>query len=168
MIPLFPFAKFVPLGPTLSLLMYFHRRYDGTNCYKPICMPVNTHLTEAAMKNFLFGVALGLVWLFTGSLAYADSFAATLYGDGFSCPHNCDAHVVFREDYNSTKYASFPSSSRTQPTKCIAGNDCRICFGNADNTCMIALYRGPGPGALSCCRFHGRLLKKLPLSFQIQ
>jgi hypothetical protein len=77
--------------------------------------------------------------------ASAREMKPTIYGDGRSCPGNCDAHVVLHPSDNGTRYAFAPSSSRSAPAKCQAGQPCRICFGEPDNTCMTVLYRGAGP-----------------------
>ena len=42
-----------------------------------------------------------------------------------------------------------------------------VLWRNVDHK-MDELPKSPVMQRLSCCRFHGRLLKKLPLSFQIQ
>jgi hypothetical protein len=74
-----------------------------------------------------------------------DAMKLTLYDDGISCPGNCDAHVVINPDDNGTRFAFDPASSRASPRPCTVGQECRICFGTADDTCMSALYRGGGP-----------------------
>lgn len=81
----------------------------------------------------------------TANAASADRFLPTIYSDGSACPHDCDAHVVFNRAHNGTKYASLPGSSRDAPERCTVGNTCRICFGERDDTCMEAIYRGGGP-----------------------
>ena len=71
----------------------------------------------------------------------------TIYNDGLSCPGGCDAHVVLNPADNGTRYAFSPDSSRGTPKKCVKGQACRICFGQADSSCMTTLYRGGGPPA---------------------
>lgn len=75
----------------------------------------------------------------------ARDMIATVYDDGKACPGGCDAHVVFHPDHNGTRNAFDPSSSRSAPRKCVAGRPCRICFSEADDSCMLATYRGGGP-----------------------
>jgi hypothetical protein len=70
----------------------------------------------------------------------------TIYDDGKSCPHDCDAHVVFHHSHNGTANAFDPASTADSPQKCEAGKQCRICFSSDPATCMNALYRGDGPG----------------------
>jgi hypothetical protein len=77
----------------------------------------------------------------------ARSIKLTIYDDGLSCPGNCDAHVVMFPTDNGTRYAFRPGSTRSNPAKCIVGEDCEICFSDADATCMHAKYRGNGPSA---------------------
>lgn len=79
--------------------------------------------------------------------AAARDFQLTIYDDGISCPGNCDAHVVLHPTDNGTRYAFRPNSSRSAPQKCVASQECKICFGEADASCMVALYRGGGPPA---------------------
>lgn len=69
----------------------------------------------------------------------------TVYDDGRSCPNDCDAHVVFHPSHNGTRNAFDPSSTRSAPTKCVAGRPCTICFSEAASSCMTATYRGAGP-----------------------
>jgi hypothetical protein len=77
--------------------------------------------------------------------AAAETFIATIYNDRFSCPANCDAHVVFNEAHNGTTYASLPSSPRAAPVACKIGKACRICFDDSDASCLEVMYRGGGP-----------------------
>lgn len=97
------------------------------------------------MRQFAFLFSLFILLLSASHAARADSFIATIYSDGLSCPHRCDAHVVFNKAHNGTRYASSPDSPRASPKPCDVGAACRICFGNADETCMTAIYRGGGP-----------------------
>ena len=97
------------------------------------------------MTRWFFGFALALIAFLAGPAVRAETFIPTIYSDGYSCPNNCDAHVVFNSAHNGSKYASSPDSPRTAPVKCTLGASCRICFGNADATCMEAIYRGGGP-----------------------
>ncbi len=86
-----------------------------------------------------------LATAFLGTVAEAQEFRATIYSDGLSCPGDCDAHVVFANRHNGTKYASAPASSRQNPEPCRNGRECRICFGSADSSCLKVIYRGGGP-----------------------
>jgi hypothetical protein len=92
-----------------------------------------------------FRIALGLAAFLWAWPATADSFIPTIYSDGYSCPSNCDAHVVFNAEHNGTKYASLPSSPRSDPAACRMGEDCRICFDDTDESCLNVVYRGNGP-----------------------
>lgn len=69
----------------------------------------------------------------------------TVYDDGRACPNGCDAHVVFHPAHNGTSRAFDPSSQRSSPRKCVAGQPCTICFSEAASSCMTATYRGAGP-----------------------
>jgi hypothetical protein len=70
----------------------------------------------------------------------------TMYADGHSCLGGCDAHVVFDKSVNGTRNAFRGNmSSRLNPEVCHIGEHCTVCFGESDNTCMTALYRGQGP-----------------------
>lgn len=91
----------------------------------------------------LFGIALAVAVL--AWPASAQDMRLTIYADGKSCPGNCDAHVVVNPQDNGTRRAFHPDSSRTNPRSCVAGQMCRICFGEDDSTCMTARYRGGGP-----------------------
>jgi len=93
---------------------------------------------------------LAMIFVLVGSLSMGnDVFAAknmpTIYADGVSCPNDCDAHVVFNKAHNGSKYASMPDSKRSAPVACKPGEACRVCFDDADDTCMEAIYRGGGP-----------------------
>ena len=79
------------------------------------------------------------------TIPQASNMTATIYDDGKSCPNDCDAHVVFHRRYNGTRNAFHPSSSRSAPEKCVAGQPCKICFSEDDASCMLAMYRGAGP-----------------------
>jgi len=85
--------------------------------------------------------------LYGSAVAAADnqSFRATIYSDGASCPGSCDAHVVFDNSHNGTIFAFAPSSSRTNPVKCRNGQLCQICFDASDTSCLTVRYRGGGP-----------------------
>jgi hypothetical protein len=74
--------------------------------------------------------------------ASARNIKLTIYDDGLSCPGNCDAHVVIFPSDNGTRYAFRSNSTRSNPQKCIYGDDCVICFGESEATCMHAKYRG--------------------------
>jgi hypothetical protein len=80
----------------------------------------------------------------------------TAYDDGRSCPNKCDAHVVFKARvHNGTLNAFLPArtggpySNRRSGklAKCQRGKPCAICFGTANKTCMLAVFRGNGPRA---------------------
>jgi hypothetical protein len=92
------------------------------------------------LRTVLVVVALAWTWPVA-----ADSLAPTIYSDGYSCPSNCDAHVVFNAAHNGTKYASLPESPRSSPVACKAGEICRICFDDTDSSCLNVMYRGGGP-----------------------
>ncbi len=69
----------------------------------------------------------------------------TIYDDGLSCPNNCDAHVVFHQTLNGTKFAHSPNSTSAMPQRCAPNTDCRICFDDKAKECLITPYRGGGP-----------------------
>ena len=83
----------------------------------------------------------------------------TTYDDGRSCPAGCDAHVVFKKAHNGTPNAFLPApgadplANRGSPARgeCRASRDagtkdnCVICFGPENASCMITTYRGSGP-----------------------
>jgi hypothetical protein len=75
----------------------------------------------------------------------AVNMTPTVYDDGRSCPNDCDAHVVFHPNHNGTRNAFDPSSPRSAPRRCVKGEPCRICFSEAESSCMTATYRGAGP-----------------------
>ena len=76
----------------------------------------------------------------------AATMEATVYDDGLACPGGCDAHVVVNKADNGTANVYLPPlSSRSEPERCRYGKPCVICFGPSGESCMIALYRGPGP-----------------------
>jgi hypothetical protein len=80
-----------------------------------------------------------------GAQAGSSVMRITIYDDGKSCPGDCDAHFVANPADNGTRFVSDPASPRANPRRCVAGQACRVCFGNDDSTCMTALYRGGGP-----------------------
>lgn len=45
-----------------------------------------------------------LIVLFSDHPASAREMQLTIYDDGYSCPANCDAHVVFAPSDNGTRY----------------------------------------------------------------
>lgn len=98
----------------------------------------------AIMAKYL--VTLFLLIGFAGS-ANARDMMLTIYDDGLSCPSMCDAHVVMFHPDNGTRYAFAPTSSRSAPQPCVAGQECKICFSEDDKSCMLARYRGDGPKA---------------------
>ena len=76
----------------------------------------------------------------------AINMRATMYSDGTSCPGDCDAHVVLHPKINGTRNAFRGGlSDRVSPTKCQNGEQCNVCFGEAESTCLTVLYRGNGP-----------------------
>jgi hypothetical protein len=102
-------------------------------------------LLTLAVFVFCAAGVLGTNWV-EPTLAPAREMMATIYDDGKACPGNCDAHVVFDRSNNGTSNAYDPSSKRTTPEKCRIGQTCTICFSDAAESCMSALYRGAGPG----------------------
>jgi hypothetical protein len=103
---------------------------------------ISTNSGRLAMR-VLFAIPL-LFFLLTAQ-ADAPTMRLTIYDDGKSCPGDCDAHVVTNPSDNGTRFVSDPASPRSAPRACTRGRDCRICFGEAESTCMTALYRGSGP-----------------------
>jgi hypothetical protein len=79
--------------------------------------------------------------------ATARDMTPTIYDDGMSCPAGCDAHVVINNADNGTRNAFSVDSSQSNPRKCRNGEPCNICFSNAADSCMRAVYRGAGPPA---------------------
>jgi len=96
-------------------------------------------LCPCLIAGFFLGV------FFAALPASAETFIPTIYSDGISCPNDCDAHVVFRTEYNGTKHASLPASPRGAPQACVIGQACRVCFDDTDGSCIEAVYRGSGP-----------------------
>lgn len=86
-----------------------------------------------------------LFLLFLSGQSNPQRMRLTIYDDGLSCPGGCDAHIVANPADNGTKFVLDPASSRSAPRRCISGRPCRICFGDDDQSCMTALYRGGGP-----------------------
>jgi hypothetical protein len=79
--------------------------------------------------------------------ANARNMTPTIYDDGMSCPAGCDAHVVINNADNGTRNAFSVDSTRSSPRKCRSGEPCNICFSDAADSCMQAVYRGAGPPA---------------------
>lgn len=83
----------------------------------------------------------------------AATLTVTTYDDGFSCPGNCDSHVVFRKDHNGTRNAFAPAvganplANRTNAAQfpCVKGKGCVVCFAEASESCIVTVYRGAGP-----------------------
>ena len=78
----------------------------------------------------------------------AERMQPTVYADGFACPANCDAHVVFDRRHNGTRNAFRPPlANRAAPaaSPCVKDQACMICFDDTDASCMEATYRGAGP-----------------------
>lgn len=101
------------------------------------------------MRKFIHAL-LGLLaasTLLFSEAAQSRDMKLTMYADGHSCPGDCDAHVVVNPEDNGSRFAFAPDSSRSAPADCRNGQQCRICFGEADDSCMQALYRGGGPPA---------------------
>lgn len=95
------------------------------------------------MRKLLYlGALLGLVMC---QPAQARTMGLTIYDDGISCPAGCDAHVVINAADNGTGNAFSADSSRSSPRPCRNGEVCNICFTDAANSCMQAIYRGGGP-----------------------
>jgi hypothetical protein len=117
----------------------------GTGSFS-ICLP-----KEERKMRYLFTLGISLACFASAAMAtfiappQASNMIATMYDDGKSCPNNCDAHVVFNPKHNGTRNAFAPSSSRSAPTKCLIGQPCRICFSEAESSCLLATYRGGGP-----------------------
>src|SRR5690348_13816470 len=89
----------------------------------------------------------GLLLLVVSAFAIAQDMKLTVYDDGRACPADCDAHFVMNAKNNGTRQAFRLGGSRHDPKKCVSGEDCTICFGEADDSCMTARYRGGGPPA---------------------
>jgi len=93
---------------------------------------------------FRFMIALLFICIFYAANGEA-AIQITVYGDGLSCPNNCDSHVVFQNNLNGTIYAHDPST-RIQPFKtCEKDHNCEICFTKSAKECMTVMYRGEGP-----------------------
>lgn len=101
------------------------------------------------------GAMLALLMLLAAP-AYAEDAATltvTTYDDGVSCPGDCDAHVVFHNQYNGTRNAFLPAAgadplvnrANAAQFKCVRGEACVVCFAEAGESCIIAIYRGTGP-----------------------
>lgn len=96
------------------------------------------------MRLFILSPLLFL--LLGGQGGPSPGMRLTIYDDGLSCPGGCDAHFVANPADNGTKFVSDPASLRASPRACVSGRACRVCFADADGSCMTALYRGAGPG----------------------
>ncbi len=83
---------------------------------------------------------LAVLLAFVTAPAAARDMKLTIYDDGISCPGGCDSHVVMNGTDNGTRFAFSPDSTRQNPDKCVNGSECRICFGEADDSCMTAVY----------------------------
>jgi hypothetical protein len=101
-------------------------------------------------------MALGLLVLMSGSqerswAADPMSVELTTYDDGWSCPADCDAHVVFSDLHNGTRNAFLPAAgadpfaNRASAAQCAEGKECAICFEENAESCIVAIYRGNGP-----------------------
>jgi hypothetical protein len=89
--------------------------------------------------------ALIVLFLLPAPSTSAAGVNLTIYDDGFSCPAECDAHVVFDSAMNGTNYAHSPNSSLGRFDKCDPNSECRICFDENSKECMNVMYRGGGP-----------------------
>jgi hypothetical protein len=69
----------------------------------------------------------------------------TIYDDGLSCPHECDAHVVFHKSMNGTQFAHAPKAPAKPYGRCLVGSTCRLCLESGEKQCLEAIYRGGGP-----------------------
>ena len=85
------------------------------------------------------------IFLLLASNVFAASVKLTIYDDGFSCPADCDAHVVFHSSMNGTKHAHSPTSAPGRFDRCAVNKECRICFDEDSQECMNVMYRGGGP-----------------------
>lgn len=86
-----------------------------------------------------------LGWILPAS---AEEARLTIYGDGKSCPGDCDAHVVFHHSMNGTPHAHAigGGSAAGELPPCERGEMCRICFDGMPSSCIEVRYRGGGPG----------------------
>ncbi len=106
------------------------------------------HLWPSLKWRTIFSCAqlsLSIYFLIFAQSVFAQSIALTIYDDGFSCPANCDAHVVFHSSMNGTKFAYSPTSRPSRHDKCTVNAECRICFDRNATECMNVMYRGGGP-----------------------
>ena len=84
-------------------------------------------------------------FVFLAATLFAAGIKLTIYDDGFSCPGNCDAHVVFHPSLNGTKHAHSRDSPAGRFDKCKLNTLCRICLDDRAQECMNVMYRGGGP-----------------------
>ena len=84
-------------------------------------------------------------FLLLAPTVFAQGVRLTIYDDGFSCPADCDAHVVFHASMNGTKYAHSPASVPGRFDRCTVNSECRMCFDEHSQECMHVMYRGGGP-----------------------
>lgn len=82
-----------------------------------------------------------------GGSGEAATVKLTIYDDGLSCPHGCDAHVVFHQSMNGTQFAHAPKVPAKPYARCAVGSPCRLCLESGENQCLEAIYRGGGPPA---------------------
>lgn len=106
---------------------------------------MNKKLTQVLASLVVLLSVLILTTNITNSAPQAKNMIPTTYDDGKSCPNNCDAHVVFHPSVNGTRNAFDPTSSRESPRPCSKGQQCKICFSEAADSCMLAIDRGAGP-----------------------
>jgi len=82
------------------------------------------------------------------SVTPSDTYKATVYDDGKSCPGGCkEPHVVFDLRDNGIARAHAPDSKSGEFKPCVKGRRCRICFkiGNDPKDCMEETFHGGGP-----------------------
>lgn len=99
------------------------------------------------MSRFINTIAVLLTFFLLGlssmSADAASTMKITVYGDGESCPSDCDAHVVFDSTLNGTDFAHAPGD--TNNSKCQLNSLCEICFEEKAKQCISVVYRGGGP-----------------------
>lgn len=87
----------------------------------------------------------GLCLLMLSASAWSSTIRLTIYGDGDSCPAECDAHVVFDAALNKTEFAHLPSTPEEPFSACANGSLCEICITSGHQECLTVMYRGAGP-----------------------
>lgn len=94
-------------------------------------------------------IAILMAGAFSVGVASAEPIKITLYDDGMACPGDCDAHVVFHRSLNGTEFAHSPVTGKDSFEACTRGELCQICFEQGRRQCMLARYRGSGPGPMT-------------------